>query len=146
MLYGVLRRFTAFYGILRQIGDDRERATKKSSEQVTKEMSTKPQTTTAIVTSFPPWHCCWRLHRSEGWGDCGILEDCGRWLMSITHDDTPPSNRCRSIWISSSRSRGLGRGEGGESSAPDVEATIPLRKPPGGNTPMTNDNVKGCRR
>jgi hypothetical protein len=48
--------------------------------------------------------------QEQGGGDCGTLEDCGRWLMPIPHNNTLPSNRCRSIRISSLRLRGLGRG------------------------------------
>jgi hypothetical protein len=100
-----------------------------------------PQTTTArtaiaIVTSFPPWHCHWRLHRSEGGG--GLRHTQGLWLVV---DVNPTGRHVALQQMLEYRDfllvfEGLGeRGEGG--SVTDVEATIPSRKPPGGNMSMS---------
>ena len=75
-LFRLFRRFPAFSGVFRRFpvfcaNWRRPRARHKKmfvTSHNNIEYHTKPQTTTAIATSFPPWHCRWRLHRSKGGG------------------------------------------------------------------------------
>jgi hypothetical protein len=102
---GVLRHYAAFCGELATTASvTHKKVCNKSQHRVQNHkppLPSLPSLLGIVVGTFTG---------ARGRGDCDILEDCGQWLMSIPRDDMSPSNRCRSIEISTSGSRGFRRG------------------------------------